>query len=255
MRNSGGSNEELKRSNEEMMSMKNEELQSANEELETSKEELQSLNEELNTVNNQLQNKVTDLETANNDLANLLNCTDVAILFLDNQFRIKRFTPPAKRLFNLIATDLDRPIGDITPRFSDSTLQQDVEQVLRTLTPHEKPVQTSDGNSWNRRITLYRTLGNRIEGVVLTFTDVTQVRLADEQERRLAAVLRDSNDAISVQDFDGKITAWNHGAERMLGYSEAEALLMNAEQLIPEESHAGSQRQLWQDQLAARRIR
>ena len=116
------SNEELKASNEEIMSM-NEELQSANEELETSKEELQSLNEELTSVNNQLQEKVADLETANNDMANLLNCTEVAILFLDKQFRIKRFTPPATRLFNLIATDLDRPIGDITPRFSDSSLQ------------------------------------------------------------------------------------------------------------------------------------
>ena len=130
------SNEELKVSNEEVMSM-NEELQSANEELETSKEELQSLNEELTTVNNQLQDKVADLETANNDMANLLNCTDVAIIFLDSQFRIKRYTPPATRLFNLIATDLDRPISDITPKFSDSTLQQDIEQVLRTSTPHE----------------------------------------------------------------------------------------------------------------------
>lgn len=231
------SNEELKVSNEEVMSM-NEELQSANEELETSKEELQSLNEELITVNNQLQDKVADLETANNDMANLLNCTEVAILFLDNQFRIKRFTPPATRLFNLIATDLDRPISDITPKFLDSTLQQEVEQALRTLTPQEKQVQTSDGSWWNQRITLYRTLDNRLEGVVLTFTDVSRVRLADEQARRLAAVLRDSNDAVYVHDFDGRITAWNHGAELVLGYGEAEALQMNAEQLIPEELRA-----------------
>lgn len=227
-------NEELKAANEEAMSM-NEELQSANEELETSKEELQSLNEELTTVNNQLQDKVADLETANNDMANLLNCTEVAIIFLDNQFRIKRFTVPATRLFNLIATDLDRPISDITPKFLDSTLQADVEQVLRTLMPQEKHVQTPDGCWWTGRITLYRTLDNRIAGVVLTFTDVSQVLRADEQARWLAAVLRDSNDAVYVHDFDGKISAWNRGAEQMLGYSTAEALQMNEERMSPDE--------------------
>jgi len=230
------SNEELKASNEEVMSM-NEELQSANEELETSKEELQSLNEELTTVNNQLQEKVLDLETANNDMANLLNCTDVAILFLDTQFRIKRYTPPATRLFNLIATDINRPISDITPRFSDTTLQQDIEQVLRTLTPLDKPLQTPDGRSWNRRVTLYRTLDSRIDGVILTFSDVTHIRRADKQAMQLAAVLRDSNDAVIVHDFDGKITAWNRGAELMTGYTEAEALQMNSQQMIPEDEH------------------
>lgn len=230
------SNVELKVSNEEVMSM-NEELQSANEELETSKEELQSLNEELTTVNNQLQDKVADLETANNDMANLLNCTEVAILFLDNHFRIKRFTSPATRLFNLIATDLDRPISDITPKCPDNTLQHDIEQVLRTLTPQVTQVQmqTPDGCSWNRRITPYRTRDNRIEGVVLTFTDVTQIRQAANQSQRLAAVLLDSNDAVLVLDFDGTISAWNRGAQQMYGYSEAEALQMNAEQIIAEE--------------------
>jgi two-component system, chemotaxis family, CheB/CheR fusion protein len=229
------SNEQLKLSNEEVMSL-NEEFQSANEELETSKEELQSLNEELNTVNNQLEDQVANLESANDDMANLLNCADVAILFLDNRFRIKRFTAPAVRLFNLIPTDLDRPISDITPKFADNTLQQDVEQVLHTLTPQEKLVQTPDGCAWNRRITLYRTLDNRIEGVVLTFTDVTIIRQADEQMRRSATVLLDSNDAVTVHDFDGRITAWNRGAEEMFGYSEAEALRMNVAQLVPFES-------------------
>jgi PAS domain S-box-containing protein len=228
-----GSNEELKASNEEMMSM-NEELQSANEELETSKEELQSLNEELTTVNNQLQEKVEELESANNDMANFLNCTEVAIIFLDSQFRIKRYTTPATRLFNLITADLDRPVSDITPKYPDSTLPQDIEHVLRTFTPQDKQVQSPDGCWWNRRITLYRTLDNRIEGVILTFTDVTQVVRADEQARRLATVLLDSNDAVAVHDFDGKIIAWNRGAERMLGYSEAAALKMNAQHMIPE---------------------
>jgi two-component system CheB/CheR fusion protein len=238
------SNEELKVSNEEVMSM-NEELHSANEELETSKEELQSLNEELTTVNNQLQEKVADLETANNDMANVLNCTEVAIIFLDRQFRIKRYTDPATRLFNLIATDLNRPISHITPKFPDSTLQHDIEQVLRTLTPQETQVQTPDGCWWNRRITLYRTLEKCVDGVVLTFTEITQIRRASEQARRLATILLDSNDAVTVHDFDGKITAWNRGAEQLYGFSEAEALQMNADQIIPEELR-GDVRTYWE---------
>ena len=216
------SNEQLKISNEEAMSM-NEELQSTNEELETSKEELQSLNEELTTVNYQLQDKVEDLETAGNDVANLLNCTEVAVLFIDNKFRIKKYTPSATKLFSLVGTDLDRPLSDITPKVPAGTLQQDIEHVLQTLAPQEKQLQTPDGCWWNRRITLYRTLDNHIEGAVLTFTDVTLVKRADEQARLLATLLLDSNDAVIVHDFDGRITSWNRGAEQMYGFGEAEA--------------------------------
>lgn len=227
------SNEQLKISNEEGVSM-NEELQSANEELETSKEELQSLNEELTTVNNQLQDKVVDLETVNNDMANLLTCSEVAIVFLDNQFRIKRFTPPAMRVFNLIETDCNRVIWDITPKFVDDTLRHDIESVRRNLTPQEKQVHTPDGRWWNRRITPYQTLKDRIDGVVLTLADVTRVRQSDEEARRLAAVLRDSNDAVIIHDFEGKISAWNRGAVEIIGYSEAEALAMCCQQMIPD---------------------
>lgn len=229
------SNEELKVSNEEIMSI-NEELQSANEELETSKEELQSLNEELTTVNNQLQDKVTDLEKANNDMANLLNCSDVAILFLDNEFRIKRFTAPATRLFNLKTSDIERSIRDFTPKFTDPTLIQDMERVLKTLKPCEKPIQSLDGSWWSRQITLYRTMDNQLEGVILTFTDITPHKVAALQSQRLAAILMDSNDAVTVHDFDGAITAWNHGAGQMLGYREGEAIGMNVKQMIPAKS-------------------
>ena len=114
-------NEELKASNEEVMSM-NEELQSANEELETSKEELQSLNEELSTVNSQLHDKVAEVESTSNDMANLLNATHIATVFLDADLRIKFFTPPATRMFNLIAADIGRPIGDLVTRFTDADL-------------------------------------------------------------------------------------------------------------------------------------
>lgn len=175
-------NEELKVSNEEVMSM-NEELQSANEELETSKEELQSLNEELTTVNNQLQDKVEDLETTTNDITNLLNCTDIATVFLDTQFHIRRFTPPSTRLFSLIATDVGRPLSDIAGKFADAELLAHAEQVLRDLRPIEKEIRTED-HWWLRRILPYRTLDNRIEGVVLTFSDVTELRRADLERRR-----------------------------------------------------------------------
>jgi two-component system CheB/CheR fusion protein len=238
------SNEELKASNEEVMSM-NEELQSANEELETSKEELQSLNEELTTVNNQLQEKVAELETASNDMANLLNCTDIATIFLDTSLRIKRFTPAATRLFNLIATDLGRPIADITHRLTDRNLLDDAKEVLERLATREKEVSTTEGGCWIRRIVPYRTLDHRIEGVILTFNDVTQMKTASEQLRLLATVLEHSNDAVLVHDFDGKITVWNHGAERMYGYSAAEALGMNAHQLIPKKLRSDVQ-QIWE---------
>jgi two-component system CheB/CheR fusion protein len=171
------SNEELKASNEEVMSM-NEELQSANEELETSKEELQSLNEELTTVNGQLHEKVQELETANNDMANLFTCTDIATVFLDRDFRIRRFTPPTTRLFNLIATDVGRPIGDIVKRFTDDDLLHDAQQLLGDLTSREKDVRTEDGRWCARRIVPYRTLDNRIDGVVITFVDITERKKA-----------------------------------------------------------------------------
>ncbi len=227
------SNEQLKVANEEGMSM-NEELQSANEELETSKEELQSLNEELTTVNNQLQDKITDVETASNDMANLLRCTDVAIVFVDRQKLIKRFTPSATRVFNLIQSDIDRPIGDITSRFADDLLERDLDQVLRDSAPREKPLEASDGTWWNRRITIYRTIDDRMAGAVITLTDVTAVRHADDQARLLATVLLDSNDAVTVHSLDGKITAWNRSAQEMYGFSEAEAMRMDIDILVPE---------------------
>ena len=173
------SNEELKAANEEVMSM-NEELQSANEELETSKEELQSLNEELSTVNSQIQEKIEDLEAANNDITNLLNCTDIAVLFLDAQFRIKRFTPAATQLFKLIPTDVGRPLSDIAQKSTDGNLLSDAEQVLHTLIPHIKETSTGEGTWYLRRIVPYRTSDRRIEGVVITFVDVTASKQAEQ---------------------------------------------------------------------------
>jgi len=225
-------NEELKSSNEELQST-NEELQSTNEELETSKEELQSTNEELITVNSELQNKVDELSRANNDINNLLASTDIGTIFLDDSLRIKRFTPAMTKIFNLILSDIDRPISDITSNIEYQNLAGDAKKVLITLIPKEIIVQTKEMQYFSARIVPYRTLENRIDGVVITFVDITKTRQAEMAER-LAAVVRDSNDAITVQNLDGRITAWNKGAEKMYGYSEPEALKMSIFDLIPE---------------------
>ncbi len=226
------SNEELKASNEEVMSM-NEELQSSNEELETSKEELQSLNEELSTVNNQLQDKVDALDKSNNDMTNLMASADIATIFLDTKLCIKWFTPPTEKLLNLMATDLGRPLRDFAPKFHDDTLLDDCRQVLEQLTSIEKELTTDDTRSYLRRILPYRTADNRIDGVVVTFVDITARTRADAEARRLATALHDSNDAVIAYSLDGSVIAWNPGARRMYGYSESQALKMNIRDIVP----------------------
>ena len=234
-------NEELKSSNEEMQSV-NEELQSANEELETSKEELQSVNEELGTVNTELQSKVVDLSRINNDMNNLLGGTGIGTVFVDFQLRILRFTPPARAIINLILSDVGRPVSHIVSNLVGyNNLVADVQSVLDTLITKEVIVQTTEGKWHTMRILPYRTLDNVIEGAVITFVDITEMVQTRETLRkandllRLAVVVRDAHDAITVQDLGGRTLAWNPGAERMYGWSEAEALLMNVRDRIPQE--------------------
>jgi two-component system CheB/CheR fusion protein len=234
------SNEELKSSNEEMQSV-NEELQSTNEEMETSKEELQSVNEELATVNAELQTKVADLSRANNDMNNLLAGPGIGTVFVDHQLRILRFTPAASVITNLIPSDVGRPVGHIVPNLAGyDRLVADVQAVLDSLVPKEVDVRTTADKWYSMRIQPYRTLDNVIEGAVITFVEITEVVRTREALRkanqllRLAVVVRDANDAITVQDLDGRILAWNPGAVRMYGWSEAEALAMNVRDLIPE---------------------
>jgi two-component system CheB/CheR fusion protein len=233
------SNEELKSSNEEMQSV-NEELQSTNEELETSKEELQSLNEELNTVNAELQIKVGDLSRVNNDMNNLLAGTGIGTIFVDHALRILRFTPTVMQIINLIQSDVGRPVGHLVSNMVGySELVADVQAVLKTLIPKDVVVQTTDAKSYTMRILPYRTLENVIEGAVITFVDITEVVRAHEALRlannqlRLAVVVRDASDAITVQDLDGRIIAWNPGAELLYGWTEVEALKMNTCERIP----------------------
>jgi two-component system CheB/CheR fusion protein len=234
------SNEELKSSNEEMQSL-NEEMQSTNEELETSKEELQSINEELATVNSELQTKVADLSRVNNDMRNLLAGTGIGTVFVDHQLRILRFTPTVTRIINLIPSDVGRPVGHIVSNLVGyAGIVADTQAVLDTLVSKELDVQTTEGKWYTMHILPYRTLDNVIEGAVITFTEITELRLAraalEEARamRRLAVVARDARDAVAVHDLMGRILAWNPGAERMYGWTEAEALAMNIRDLIPE---------------------
>ena len=222
-----GSNDQLKASNEEVMAA-NEELQSANEEMETSKEELQSLNEELNTINVRLQEKVDELESANNDVVNLLASTSIATLFLDKQFRIKRYTPAITRLMSLIPTDLGRPIGDILMRFTDEALMDDARRVLVDLAPATRELQADDGRWYIRRIMPYRTQDDRIEGVVLTFVDVADLKQAqealDESRRRLAVIMDSIADGFFAIDREWRFTHVNDAALRHFGKTRDEML-------------------------------
>ena len=217
------SNEELKSSNEELLAT-NEELQSSNEELQTSKEELQSVNEELETINVELQKKVEELDTANSDLQNLFEATQIPTLFLDNELRIKRFTAAATELFRLIDTDVGRPITDIAARFSENLIPE-MTEVLRTLVPKTRQVRIGDGtSSYIMRIRSYRRGDNVIDGLVITFSDVTQLEQALEQRGRLASIVENAHDAILSRTLNGVITSWNDAAMRLFGWSEREAL-------------------------------
>ena len=159
-------------------------------------------------------------------------------MFLDTDLRIKRFTPAITQLLNLTEADVGRPIRDFALTFTDKSLLQDAGRVLDKLVPVESEVRTEEGRWYLRRILPYRTAANRIEGVAIAFVDITERMKAAAQSRRLATVLRDSNDAVIVQDLDGRITDWNRGAERTYGYTEAEALRLHSGDLVPEDERA-----------------
>jgi chemotaxis methyl-accepting protein methylase/PAS domain-containing protein len=187
------SQEELKSTNEELQST-NEELQSTNEELTTSREELQSLNEELQTVNAEQQSKMEELAGINDDMRNLLNSTEIVTVFLDNELRIKRFTPGADKLFKLIPGDVGRPLTDIVNELFYPGMSDDVQEVLRTLTFSEKQIAATNERWFTVRIMPYRTVEDVISGVVITFADITAAKQLEAELReeiaRLKAQLR-----------------------------------------------------------------
>ncbi|MDH6165475.1 PAS domain S-box-containing protein [Variovorax boronicumulans] len=226
--NSETSTEEMKASNEELQAI-NEELRSATEELETSKEELQSMNEELVTVNYELKVKVEERGDINDDLQNLISSSEIATIFVNRGMRVKRYTPDAVRLFNLIPTDLGRSLFDITSRLDYPELADDTASAFKDLRTVERHVTSADGRHYVARILPYRTADDKIEGAILNFFDITDLRAAEakvrageERLRMVAATTRDF--AIITTDPAGLITTWNRGAERIFGYTEEEML-------------------------------
>ena len=217
------SREELRAQNEELQSV-NEELRSTAEELETSKEEAQSMAEELRTVNDELKVRVDEAGRATSDLENLVASTEIATLFLDRALRIQRFTPPVRDLFHVLASDVGRPIADLSPRFGEARLVEDAEAVLARLVPQEREVRTDDGRWYLVHVRPYRAAEDRIGGVVVTFVDITR-RKADEEALRasaeratyratLADALRTLSDPVDVQRAAAEVLGEHLGARR-----------------------------------------
>ena len=237
--------EEGKSSNEELQAM-NEELRSAAEELETGKEELQSVNEELTTVNEELKIKIEELGLANNDFKNLINATDIATIFLDRAQRVKLATSRAREVFNLLPSDIGRKLSDITTSLVYDRVEEDVTRVLQTLERCERELPTQTGRWYTMRILPYRTSEDRIDGVVMTFIDVTHRRAMETRalggEERLRLLIESAVDyAIFTMTADGDIDSWNTGAQRMFGYRTADVLGRSAAMLFtPEDREAGA---------------
>ena len=225
------SNEELQSANEEVQSA-NEELQSINEELETSKEEIQSANEELSTVNEELQKRNEELDRANADLNNLFSSVKVAVLMVWPDLRIRRFTPTAEKVLNLIAADVGRPIGDIRMNLDIDDLKALLREVIDTTTTKELEVQDRLGRWYLLRIRPYRTLENKIDGAVIALVDIDTLKQSQDILQRHARILEQTHDAVLVREVDGTVVYWNRGAEALYGYAHAEAQLRLRQDLL-----------------------
>ncbi|HEX7585965.1 MAG TPA: CheR family methyltransferase, partial [Prolixibacteraceae bacterium] len=214
------SQEELKSTNEELQST-NEELQSTNEELTTSKEEMQSLNEELQTVNAELQSKVDDFSRVNNDMKNLLNSTDIATLFLDKDLNIRRYTNQATKIFKLIKSDIGRPFTDQVSTLVYPELATDALEVLSTLVFLQKQIATTDGRWFSTRIMPYRTFDDRIDGLVITFINTSDLKQMEvelkEKDQVHRLLFNSSSDVILKLSTDLKILEFNSEAEKFFG--------------------------------------
>ncbi|NJM15664.1 MAG: hypothetical protein HC896_10105 [Bacteroidales bacterium] len=200
--------EELETSNEELQAS-NEELQASNEELQSTNEELQSVNEELYTINSELQVKNTELRDLNNDMSNLLASTSIAVLFLNNDLKIRMFTPELKRIFKFEESDINRSIEGFASNFVNINGKQlaiDVRQVLQTLKPITRELASEDHSVFIKRILPYRTINNQIEGAVITFVDITEVRKMDIELKQLANRLEEAMKIGSLAWWDWDCT-------------------------------------------------
>lgn len=207
------SNEELKSTNEELQST-NEELQSSNEELETSREEMQSLNEELNTMNVEMQEKLNALMHANDDLHNLLNSTDLATIFLDTRLRIRRFNESGAALIKMIQSDVGRYIGDLNTALKYDSLENDAREVLRTLVTKEANLESNSGQCYLMRMMPYRTLENVIDGLVITFSDIT---LLQDAMAMFQSIVETTRQPLVVLNDDLRIVQCNRAFYEAFG--------------------------------------
>ena len=249
------SQEELKSTNEELQST-NEELQSTNEELTTSKEEMQSLNEELQTVNAELQSKVDDYSRVNNDMKNLLNSTDIATLFLDKELNIRRFTDQATKIFKLIKSDIGRPFTDQVSQLIYPDLAEDAIEVLRTLIFIEKQIPTKDGKWFSTRIMPYRTFDDRIDGLVITFINISDLKEAEEKLKetdQFNRLLLDSfPDVVIKLSTDWKIHEFNSEAEKVFGKKHDDVINRNYLELFVPKPEQHKMEQQMKEQLKKR---
>ena len=238
-------NARLKSSNEELLS-NNEELQSVNEEFETSKEELQSANEELITSTEELGDANQILNRANSDFSNLLANIDIPIVLLGADLTIRRFTPPAADALDLSPDKIGRHIADVKLPLRLPDLKLLLLKVIRTGHVQKLEVADTQGRWYYLFIRPYRTDKNkteksRTEGAVLALVDIQDQKLAEKNLVRLATLVLDSNDAVIITDLKDRITAWNKGAQRMYGYTEAQALGMNIRRLMPPDTRMRAQ--------------
>lgn len=260
------STEELKANNEELQAM-NEELRSATEELETGREELQSINEELSTVNAELKSKVDALAHANSDLHNLMSATAIPTIFLDREFRIARYTPSAVTLFNLIPSDVGRPLADLQHRLDYPALIEDVARVLETLIPIEHEISDASDRWFLARVLPYRTPEDSIGGVVLTLVDITRRKQAEEaklqlvaeldsQVRKFNAIIESGSDFIYTFDLEGRFSSANRALLEVLGETRESIVGKNFHDLqYPPELAARLQEQIEEVIATGQRVR
>jgi two-component system, chemotaxis family, CheB/CheR fusion protein len=242
------SQEELKSTNEELQST-NEELQSTNEELTSSKEEMQSLNEELQTVNAELQSKVDEFSRVNNDMKNLLNSTDIATLFLDKELKIRRFTNQTTKIFKLIKTDVGRPFTDLVTELIYPELADNALEVLRTLILIQKQIPSKDGRWFSVRIMPYRTFDDRIDGLVITFINISDLKQLEvelhETNQVHHCLLNSSSDMIIQLSESWRILEFNPQAERFFEKKRDAVLNKNfIELFIPEKDRGKTKKEL-----------
>ncbi|NVB78015.1 MAG: PAS domain S-box protein [Kofleriaceae bacterium] len=251
--------EELETSNEEMQAT-NEELVASNEELQSTNEELHSVNEELYTVNAEYQQKIIELKELNADIEHLLEGTDVGTVFLDRELRIRRFTARIASVFRIQPEDIGRKIGDFSHNIVRPTLMEDIARVRMLGSIVEDEVRDREGRPYFLRILPYqvhrggeRQKDAQIDGVVLTLTDISTLDVARARLAELSAIVESSEDAIIGKSLEGTITHWNKGAERLYGYTAAEAIGKSVRMLAPPEN-AGEFRQLIEKLMAGGKV-